>query len=257
MISHVPNTVTYIYSRTCNRLGNNWLVLLLSVCTNAHVRVHTQIWTPEAAVQLFETGSFTAQDLTCRLAWQVCKSATCLSPSLFMWILGIQQRFFLMLWRQTLYRELSPKPSSGLLKKSMFQYSSCSPGFPQALGNPPDFIWQALELKAQVTRPITCRYALKLSIQSVQFHSYIYSFSGLEEQYIILIFQTGLDHQAEVVFESIITDIGIRNNVPNFFAKILFDEANSRLVACTRSYEESIKGNCAQKENKVKTVIIF
>jgi hypothetical protein len=37
-------------------------------------------------------------------------------------------------------RELSPKPSSGLLKKSMFQYSSCSPGFPQALGNPPDFI---------------------------------------------------------------------------------------------------------------------
>ncbi|XP_052043706.1 sentrin-specific protease 6 isoform X1 [Apodemus sylvaticus] len=78
--------------------------------------------------------------------------------------------------------------------------------------------------------------------------------TSLEEQYIILIFQTGLDHQADVVFESIITDIGIRNNVSNFFAKIPFEEANSRLVACTRSYEESIKGNCAQKENKVKTV---
>ncbi|XP_021062137.1 sentrin-specific protease 6 isoform X2 [Mus pahari] len=78
--------------------------------------------------------------------------------------------------------------------------------------------------------------------------------TSLEEQYIILIFQTGLDHQAEVVFESIITDIGIRNNVSNFFAKIPFEEANSRLVACTRSYEESIKGNCVQKENKVKTV---
>ncbi|XP_076773423.1 sentrin-specific protease 6 isoform X2 [Arvicanthis niloticus] len=78
--------------------------------------------------------------------------------------------------------------------------------------------------------------------------------TSLEEQYIILIFQTGLDHQAEVVFESIITDIGIKNNVSNFFAKIPFEEANSRLVACTRSYEESIKGNCVQKENKVKTV---
>ncbi|KAL6046999.1 hypothetical protein STEG23_037397, partial [Scotinomys teguina] len=78
--------------------------------------------------------------------------------------------------------------------------------------------------------------------------------TGLEEQYIILIFQTGLDPQANVVFESIITDIGIKNNVSNFFAKIPFEEANSRLVACTRSYEESIKGNCVQKENKVKTV---
>ncbi|XP_059124264.1 sentrin-specific protease 6 isoform X2 [Peromyscus eremicus] len=78
--------------------------------------------------------------------------------------------------------------------------------------------------------------------------------TSLEEQYIILIFQTGLDPQANVVFESIITDIGIKNNVSNFFAKIPFEEANSRLVACTRSYEESIKGNCVQKENKVKTM---
>ncbi|XP_029416457.1 sentrin-specific protease 6 isoform X2 [Nannospalax galili] len=78
--------------------------------------------------------------------------------------------------------------------------------------------------------------------------------TSLEEQYIILIFQTGLDPQANVVFESIITDIGIKNNVSNFFAKIPFEEANSRLVACTRSYEESIRGNCVQKENKVKMV---
>ena len=78
--------------------------------------------------------------------------------------------------------------------------------------------------------------------------------TSLEEQYIILIFQTGLDPQANVVFESIISDTGIKNNVCNFFAKIPFEEANSRLVACTRSYGESIKGNCVQKENKVKTV---
>ncbi|XP_039101714.1 sentrin-specific protease 6 isoform X5 [Hyaena hyaena] len=78
--------------------------------------------------------------------------------------------------------------------------------------------------------------------------------TNLEEQYIILIFQNGLDPQANLVFESIITDIGIKNNVSNFFAKIPFEEANSRLVACTRTYEESIKGNCGQKENKIKNV---
>ncbi|XP_032506918.1 sentrin-specific protease 6 isoform X8 [Phocoena sinus] len=77
---------------------------------------------------------------------------------------------------------------------------------------------------------------------------------NLEEQYIILIFQNGLDPQTNMVFENIITDIGIKNNVSNFFAKIPFDEANSRLVACTRTCEESSKGSCVQKENKIKNV---
>ncbi|KAG5205351.1 hypothetical protein JEQ12_018601 [Ovis aries] len=80
--------------------------------------------------------------------------------------------------------------------------------------------------------------------------------TNLEEQYIILIFQNGLDPQANVLFENIITDIGIKNNVSDFFAKIPFDEANSRLVACTRTYEESIKGSCVQKENKIKNVAL-
>lgn len=78
----------------------------------------------------------------------------------------------------------------------------------------------------------------------------------MEEQYIILIFQNGLDPQANMVFENIITDIGKRNNVSNFFAKIPFEEANSRLVACTRTSEENIKGSCVQKENKIKNVIM-
>ncbi|XP_008050956.1 sentrin-specific protease 6 isoform X2 [Carlito syrichta] len=78
--------------------------------------------------------------------------------------------------------------------------------------------------------------------------------TNLEEQYIILIFQNGLDPQANMVFESIINDIGVKNNISSFFAKIPFDEANSRLVACTRTYEESIKGSCVQKENKIKPV---
>ncbi|XP_025238493.1 sentrin-specific protease 6 isoform X2 [Theropithecus gelada] len=78
--------------------------------------------------------------------------------------------------------------------------------------------------------------------------------TNLEEQYIILIFQNGLDHRANMVFESIINEIGIKNNISSFFAKIPFEEANGRLVACTRTYEENIKGSCGQKENKIKTV---
>ncbi|XP_023574443.1 sentrin-specific protease 6 isoform X2 [Octodon degus] len=78
--------------------------------------------------------------------------------------------------------------------------------------------------------------------------------TNLEEEYIILIFQNSLDPQTNIVFENIINNIGIKNNISNFFGKILFEEANSRLVACTKSYEESIKGRCMQKENKVKTM---
>ncbi|XP_028013487.1 sentrin-specific protease 6 isoform X4 [Eptesicus fuscus] len=82
----------------------------------------------------------------------------------------------------------------------------------------------------------------------------MHKLTNLEEQYIILIFQNALDAQANTVFESIVTEIGIKNNVSNFFAKIPFEEANSRLVACTRTYEERIKGSCVQKENKIKNV---
>uniref|UniRef100_F6PJM2 SENP6 protease n=1 Tax=Ornithorhynchus anatinus TaxID=9258 RepID=F6PJM2_ORNAN len=76
-----------------------------------------------------------------------------------------------------------------------------------------------------------------------------------EEQYIILIFETGLDTQANMVFENIINDIGIRNNVSDFFEKISFKVANGRLVAFTKTFEEVSKGNSAQKENKIKNVV--
>lgn len=79
----------------------------------------------------------------------------------------------------------------------------------------------------------------------------------MEEQYIILIFQNGLDPQATMLFENLITDIGIKNNVSDLFVKIPFDAANSRLTAYTGTYEESIKGSCVQKENKIQNVIIF
>uniref|UniRef100_A0A8D2M003 Sentrin-specific protease 6 n=1 Tax=Varanus komodoensis TaxID=61221 RepID=A0A8D2M003_VARKO len=75
-----------------------------------------------------------------------------------------------------------------------------------------------------------------------------------EEQYIILIFETGLDPHANAIFEKIIMDIGIRNNISDFFVKITFEEANSRLVAFTKSFEDTSRGNTAHKEGKPKHV---
>lgn len=97
---------------------------------------------------------------------------------------------------------------------------------------------------------------LQMNIKDKVWNDYkgINKLTNLEEQYIILIFHNGLDPQANTIFENIINDIGIKNNVSNFFAKIPFEEANSRLVACTRTYEESIKGTCVQKESKIKNV---
>lgn len=78
-----------------------------------------------------------------------------------------------------------------------------------------------------------------------------------EEQYIILIFETGLDPQANAIFEKIIADIGVRNNISDFFVKIPFEEANSRLVAFTKSFEDTSKGSGAHKEGKTKHVQHF
>ncbi|XP_034965461.2 sentrin-specific protease 6 isoform X3 [Zootoca vivipara] len=74
-----------------------------------------------------------------------------------------------------------------------------------------------------------------------------------EEQYIILIFETGLDPHANAIFEKIIIDIGVRNNISDFFVKITFEEANSRLVAFTKSFEDT-RGSTAHKEGKAKHV---
>ncbi|KAK9411371.1 sentrin-specific protease 6 [Crotalus adamanteus] len=78
-----------------------------------------------------------------------------------------------------------------------------------------------------------------------------------EEQYIILIFETGLDPHANAIFEKIITEIGIRNNISDFFVKITFEEANSRLVAFTKSFEDTSRGSSGPKESKTKHVLEF
>ncbi|NXG01328.1 SENP6 protease, partial [Sakesphorus luctuosus] len=104
------------------------------------------------------------------------------------------------------------------------------------------------------TVPSTCsslRDQLKMSKDNVW-----YECKGdiQEEQYIILIFETGLDPHANSIFEKIITDIGIRNNISDFFVKISFEEANARLVAFTKCLEDNSKGSPSHRESKIKNV---
>ncbi|NWU97470.1 SENP6 protease, partial [Upupa epops] len=104
------------------------------------------------------------------------------------------------------------------------------------------------------TAPSTCsslRDQLKMSKDNVWYEC---KGDSQEEQYIILIFETGLDAHANSVFEKIITDIGIRNNISDFFVKISFEEANGRLVAFTKCLEDNSKGSPSHRENKLKNV---
>ncbi|XP_072187668.1 sentrin-specific protease 6 isoform X5 [Excalfactoria chinensis] len=104
------------------------------------------------------------------------------------------------------------------------------------------------------TVPSTCsslREQLKMSKDNVWYEC---KGDSQEEQYIILIFETGLDPHANSIFEKIITDIGIRNNISDFFVKISFEEANGRLVAFTKCLEENAKGSPSHRENKFKNV---
>ncbi|KFV88623.1 Sentrin-specific protease 6, partial [Struthio camelus australis] len=104
------------------------------------------------------------------------------------------------------------------------------------------------------TVPSTCsslRDQLKMSKDNVWYEC---KGDSQEEQYIILIFETGLDPHANSIFEKIITVIGNRNNISDFFVKISFEEANGRLVAFTKCLEDNSKGSPSHRENKIKNV---
>ncbi|XP_058691372.1 sentrin-specific protease 6 isoform X1 [Poecile atricapillus] len=104
------------------------------------------------------------------------------------------------------------------------------------------------------TVPSTCsslREQLKMSKDNVWYEC---KGDSQEEQYIILIFETGLDPHANSIFEKIIMDIGIRNNISDFFVKISFEEANARLVAFTKCLEDNSKGSPSHRESKLKNV---
>ncbi|XP_072907840.1 sentrin-specific protease 6 isoform X6 [Hemitrygon akajei] len=70
-----------------------------------------------------------------------------------------------------------------------------------------------------------------------------------DERYIVLIFESLLELRAAAIFERILTEVGKKNNISNFFASIPFFEANNRLLMFTQNLEEH-KSNLSLKDSR-------
>ncbi|KAM5164923.1 sentrin-specific protease 6 isoform 2-T2 [Mantella aurantiaca] len=79
--------------------------------------------------------------------------------------------------------------------------------------------------------------------------------SNVEEQFIVLILDKPLGAEENTFFEKILNEIGIKNSIPNFFSKILFEEANRRLVAFTKHLEETPTHNSSSNEHVARNVV--
>lgn len=64
-----------------------------------------------------------------------------------------------------------------------------------------------------------------------------------DEKYIVLIFENGLAMNEQLILEDILSEIGKHNNLSDFPTKLLFEDANIRLV----NYNKASK----EKEDKV------
>uniref|UniRef100_A0A4W3GY91 Ubiquitin-like protease family profile domain-containing protein n=1 Tax=Callorhinchus milii TaxID=7868 RepID=A0A4W3GY91_CALMI len=73
------------------------------------------------------------------------------------------------------------------------------------------------------------------------------------ERYVVLIFESAPDNRANAIFERICMEIGKKNNIPDFFAKISFLEANHRIDFFAHNLEENNPGNIFFKDNKIMT----
>ncbi|XP_072264640.1 sentrin-specific protease 6 isoform X2 [Pyxicephalus adspersus] len=79
--------------------------------------------------------------------------------------------------------------------------------------------------------------------------------SNVEEQFIVLILDKPLSLEENTFFENILSEIGVKNSIPNFFSKIGFDEANRRLVAFTKHVEETPPRNSSSKDHVTRNVV--
>ncbi|XP_073531688.1 sentrin-specific protease 6 isoform X3 [Phyllobates terribilis] len=63
--------------------------------------------------------------------------------------------------------------------------------------------------------------------------------TSIAEQYIVLIFDGPLEAHEIVCFERMLSEVGEKQSIPNFFSKMPFEEANRRLVASTNHGSET------------------
>ncbi|XP_018414418.1 PREDICTED: sentrin-specific protease 6 [Nanorana parkeri] len=79
--------------------------------------------------------------------------------------------------------------------------------------------------------------------------------SNVEEQFIVLILEKALTMEENAFFEKILMEIGVKNSIPNFFSKIVFEEANRRLVAFTKHSEEALPCNSPSTDQVARNVV--
>ncbi|XP_072121973.1 sentrin-specific protease 6 isoform X6 [Mobula birostris] len=97
--------------------------------------------------------------------------------------------------------------------------------------------------------PAACRKirsSLNMSKEKSWFDS---EASTTDERYIVLIFESLLEPRAAAIFERILTEVGKKNNISNFFVSIPFLEANNRLFMFTQNLEEH-KSNLLLKDSR-------
>ncbi|XP_069788203.1 sentrin-specific protease 6 isoform X2 [Narcine bancroftii] len=73
--------------------------------------------------------------------------------------------------------------------------------------------------------------------------------TNIDERYIVLIFESVLELRAAAIFERILTKVGKKNKISNFFSSIPFVEANNRLLMFTQNIEEH-KSNPLLKDSR-------
>ncbi|XP_056421885.1 LOW QUALITY PROTEIN: sentrin-specific protease 6 [Hyla sarda] len=79
--------------------------------------------------------------------------------------------------------------------------------------------------------------------------------ANIEEQYIVLIFEKPLNGHEILCFEKIHTDVEKKNLIPQFLSKLVFEEANRRLVAFTNNVQETPSLASTQKDHITRSVI--
>ncbi|KAM4041794.1 sentrin-specific protease 6 isoform 2-T2 [Anomaloglossus baeobatrachus] len=78
--------------------------------------------------------------------------------------------------------------------------------------------------------------------------------TSIGEQYIVLIFDRPLEAHEIACFEKMLSEVGEKQSIPNFFSKISFDEANRRLVAFTKHGSETPPLTSTPKDHITRSV---
>lgn len=79
--------------------------------------------------------------------------------------------------------------------------------------------------------------------------------TSIEEQYIVLIFDSVLAGHEMSCFEKIQSEVGKKYSIHNFLSKIVFEEANRRLVAFTNNAQEAPSLGSTPKDHITRSVI--